>query len=242
MLEKLESDWIELFLGLQSTPKVEPESIQAPFVSVAPNGYDPHKIPSILCIGKATAAWYRSKLLKVKAPTGNTLRSFTSEFLKNDLAIRERYRSPFWRFVFKLSAQFAEATNRQDIAPLQNIVWTNICKIAVNDENPEGKYLEAQRELAIKTLREEIIRYRPTLIFLMTGSYVEDLIGHVVGDSTDRSWNQAKHEKHIWRWREPISEFPSVIWTGHPQGKLATTREVWIQKACELAIKYPGHW
>jgi hypothetical protein len=80
---------------------------------------------------------------------------------------------------------------------------------------PSGKLLEAQRDLAVKTLREEIETYRPRLVVFVTGCFAEALVREVVYDLQDTS--REKENVDLW-WRRRTNSLPAMLWTRHPQG------------------------
>ena len=230
-LDQLQGAWIKLFFEARSSPNIDPDQLAAPFLSVPPAGYDPKSMPSILYIGKATKGdWDRDSFLL--SPTIEERRACTIDFLDNYVKTR-KYDSAFWRFVLDLSRQ-AALNNGADIEPLQNIVWTNICKLGVLKGNPEGVYYEFQHALALDTLRSEIEAYRPSLAVIVTNDYGMDLIGEIADDSNNSSWHKENEKFGFW-WREPAGEIPAMLWTYHPERKPRELLQTWIEQACVLA-------
>jgi hypothetical protein len=228
-LDQAQRECIELFnRGGSELPGVE---LAAPFLSVPPKNYDPAAIPSVLYVGKATGGdWYRDSF--VRSPTVRERRLTTTSFLDQDVKTGS-YRSAFWDFALKLSAQVAEI-NSSAVEPLQNIVWTNISKIGVCSGNPGGACLKAQRELSVRTLRLEITEYDPTLIVFVTGAYGEDIVAEIAGDIHQTGWSKEHDDDWFW-WRSAADGMPQIFWTGHPQGKPRMEIERWLQKAAALA-------
>jgi hypothetical protein len=205
--------------------------IAAPFLSVRPAGYDPMAVPSILYVGKATAGnWWRRSFLS--SPTVRERHQCTAKFLE-EWVRNGRYNSAFWSFAHALSERVAVATH-STIQPLQNLVWTNICKIGVLRGNPAGRILRAQSELAVASLRSEIKTYRPKLVVFMTGDFGEQLVDAVVGDCEQKTWHKERGHDLFW-WRKPIGSMPAVLWAHHPRQKPLSTLRTWLQQASRLA-------
>ncbi|MGC1372632.1 MAG: hypothetical protein WA824_10890 [Candidatus Sulfotelmatobacter sp.] len=144
-----------------------------------------------------------------------------------------KYSSAFWSFARALSERLA-VTTHSTIQPLQNLVWTNICKIGVLRGNPAGEILRAQSELAAASLRSEIKTYRPRLVVFVTGDYAAQLVDAVVGDSEQKTWHEERGHELFW-WRKPIGNMPAVLWAYHPERKPLSTLETWLQQASRLA-------
>lgn len=242
--EKLETAWIrwlKLFDELLRRPNVNPDRVAAPFVSVAPPNYNPALIPSVLYVGKATGGdWHRERYKR--SPSVSDRRKCTAEWLESVKA--KDYCSPFWQFALGLSSRLgAKAKHR--IEPLQNMVYTNICKIGVLDGNPSGECFAAQRDLAIETLRLEIEEYLPSLVVFVTWGYADDLIMEVIReDPNGSSWHKERNGEWLW-WRESVDSMPPLLLTGHPQGKRRQDREAWLQQAFELLPpfeRFCGSW
>jgi hypothetical protein len=216
-LEELDLEWIKLFNGLQTDSKIH-GPVTAPFVSVKPFGYDPSVNPCILYVGKAEGGYGtedRDKFLQ--CPTIDQLSNATTDFLEKVKA--GKCHTPFWNFARRLSN-----------SNLQNLVWTNVCKLSVigNNGNPTGRLFEVQKDLAIKTLKAEIETYRPHLVIFITGRFAESLIRKVVGDDHDTSWT--KKNEDLW-WRKKTEELPAMMWTRHPQG----ARRVLLDQIAQVA-------
>jgi hypothetical protein len=114
-------------------------------------------------------------------------------------------------------------------------VWTNICKIGVLRGNPTGEILRAQSELAVASLRSEIEMYRPRLVVFVTGDFGEQLVGAVVADCEQKTWQKERGHELFW-WRKPIGNMPAILWAYHPGRKPLSTVETWIQQALRLAM------
>ncbi len=229
-VSEIELNWLSLFDSFGHPPVRG--RIAAPFLSVPPADYDPIAVPSILYVGKATAgSWCRRSFLR--SPTVKERHQCTADFLEGWVKTG-RYNSAFWRFARALSERLAVATH-STIQPLQNLVWTNICKIGVLRGNPTGKILRAQSELAVASLRSEIKMYRPRLVVFVTGDYAEQLVDGVVGDCEQKTWHKERGHELFW-WRKPIGNIPAVLWAYHPERKSLSTLETWLQQALRLVM------
>lgn len=229
-LDQLQGAWVKLFFEARTNPNIDPDRLAAPFLSVPPARYDPKTIPSILCVGKATSGdWDLADFLL--SPTIEQRRECSIDFLENYVKPK-KYDSAFWRFQRDMSRQVALHYG-SDIEPLQNIVWTNICKLGVLTGNPEGAYYDFQCVLALDTLRSEIETYRPSLVVLVTNDYGEGLIRKVADDPDDSLWHKEKEKLGFW-WREPTLKIPAMLWTYHPERKPQELLQAWIKQACIL--------
>lgn len=227
---EIELTWLSLFDSLNHSPMRG--GIAAPFLSVPPADYDPIAVPSILYVGKATAgSWDEESFLR--SPTVEERHRCTADFLEGWVKTG-KYNSAFWSFGRALSERLAVASH-STIQPLQNLVWTNICKIGVLRRNPTGNILRAQSELAVTSLRSEIKTYRPRLVVFVTGDYAEQLVDAVVGDREQRTWQKERRHDLFW-WRKPIANMPALLWAYHPERKPLSTLETWIQQALRLAM------
>lgn len=227
-LSETQSEWIGLFHRLRP----EFTDLGAPFLSVNPAGYEPINIPSVLYVGKATKdAWYLDEFLE--AGTVQERHERTKAVLKSVLkeVEKEGYKTSFWDFALNLSARLAKS-NSNTIQPLQNLIWTNISKIAVHGGNPGAALRRAQYDLSLRTLKLEIAEYRPRLIVFVTNAYEEKIVGEIADDPDKTGWSYKKNDWH-W-WRRANGDVPAILWTGHPQGKTKDTLERWLTKCVDL--------
>lgn len=207
-----------------------PDRIAGPFLSVPPANYDPVAVPSILYVGKATAGlWGLSDFLS--SPTVTERHEFTADFLEEEINTGE-YSSAFWRFAHDLSNQIA-LSNGRPIHGLQNLVWTNLCRIGVVHNNPSGEILQAQGDLATECLQLEIQTYQPKLIVLVTGDYADHLVTAALGEQIP--WHKECGPQGFW-WREATDKVPAILWTYHPQGQPTRLIKTWLKESARLAI------
>jgi hypothetical protein len=225
-LETIEAEWIKLGDILDS----DSDRIAGPFLSVAPTS-----TPCILYVGQATAGdWnikgfrdYRSRNMEERLEERH---KSTENFLTNEAS--DGYSSPFWRHARLLSVRAAEKWN-QKIEPLQNLAWTNICKIGAPHKNPSAEIRKAQRSIAVETIRSETELYRPTLIYFVTGDFEGDLVNDFVADPDERLWQKKRSDESIW-WRQASGDLPAILWTDHPQYKRKELCESWLELALKL--------
>jgi hypothetical protein len=223
----IENKLLQLFQELHNR---YPDRISVPFLSVPPANYDPVAVPSVLYVGKATAGpWGLSDFLR--SPTVMERHEFTAAFMKEEINTGE-YSSAFWRFGRDLSRQIG-LSSRRPIHGLQNLVWTNLCKIGVVRGNPSGEILQAQGVLATECLRLEIQTYRPKLIVLVTADYADHLLTAALGEQMP--WHKESGPDGFW-WREATDELPAILWTYHPERKPQNLLEIWLQQASRLVI------
>jgi hypothetical protein len=228
-VSEIELNWLSLFDSFFGQPPVRGR-IAAPFLSVPPADYDPIAVPSILYVGKATAGnWWRRSFLR--SPTVKERHQCTADFLE-DWVKTGKYSTAFWRFALALSKRLAVATH-STIQPLQNLVWTNICKIGVLRGNPTGKILRMQSEQAVAGLRTEIKMYRPRLVVFVTGDYAAQLVDAVVGDCEQKTWHKERGADLFW-WREATGNMPAILWACHPERKPVSILEGWLEQATRL--------
>jgi hypothetical protein len=236
--EELWQRWIDKSADIRR--RLGDSDCAAPFMSVAPPAYDPDHIPSILYIGKATRGLWGDRedsgepLYRQEQFTPEKLTEYATGWLEKNIWSRG-WRRPgsFWYFARSLSETVASATHTQ-IFDLQNLVWTNVCKIGVRSGNPLRKYLDLQKDLSIETLRFEISYYKPKIVVWVTGTYAEDVIDEVVNDRGRDTW-QKENEDLLYWWRKPTVGMPAMIWAYHPQGKKQIILRAWLDKVRELS-------
>jgi hypothetical protein len=167
----------------------------------------------------------------LSSPTVTERHEFTADFLEEEINTGE-YSSAFWRFAHDLSKQVA-LTSHRPIRGLQNLVWTNLCKIGVVRNNPSGEILQAQGDLATECQRLEIQTYRPKLIVLVTGDYADHLVTAAFGEQIP--WHKEDGPQGFW-WREAIEDLPAILWTYRPERKRQNLLEIWLKEASRLVV------
>lgn len=249
-LPDLQERWIDLFWQMSRDPSVVAHFLAAPFLSVEPKGYNPHNHKTILYIGKATSgSWFLDGFRA--DPTVHARQATTTKFLGVDID-PDLFPSPFWKFARELNELTLTAEERlhqkneltPTKRPLQNIVWSNIAKIGVQKDNPEGKYLTLQADLATKTLTAEIEHYQPSLIVFVSARYGEQIVRDVFRNlgaeglfvsaadgRDDNTWRNPS--EHVW-WRARDTKLAAALCLYHPQFKSLTERQDWVQHASAL--------
>jgi hypothetical protein len=136
-LQDLQEKWVKKFARMR---KIFPRQLVSPHLTVPPDGYDPGRIPSVLYVGKATGPNPTDE----EKLNAEELRQKTGKFLKSVAANKFRV-SGFCNFALRLSKGLKQHSGNIDIDPLQNLVWTNICKIGVVEGiPPDDKIYECQ--------------------------------------------------------------------------------------------------
>ena len=125
-------------------------------------------------------------------------------------------KGPFWSFARRLNR--LTGGNSEE---LENIAWSNICKIGTVSENPGEKLVDAQRCLAVETLRQEWVELLPTLVVCVAEGYQEQIIYDAFGviqDQEDGFETVRSAGMTFWR-RFAKDGLPAFLWMKHPQGK-----------------------
>ena len=104
---------------------------------------------------------------------------------------------------------------------LENIAWSNLCKIGTCYGNPGDDLVRAQADLAVETLRKEWIELMPTLVVCVAEGYQEQLIYDAFGvtqNHGDGFFVIEGPDGTFWG-RPPIDGMPAFLCMRHPQGK-----------------------
>lgn len=224
-LQILQEKWVKKFAEMQEH---FPDQLVTPHLTVCPDGYNSKRIPSVLYVGQATGPNPADE----GSPSVEEIRQKIGQFQKKAAS---RPKSGFWRFALCLSTEIARYTRHTHIALLQNLVWSNICKIGVCEGNPKKQIYESQKELAIQTLRAEIECYKPKLVYWATHKYHLDAVHVTVGDAydDDSTWTKDRANDQIYT-RRPKDGLPAMIRTPHPDRKPRANWDLWIKVACNL--------
>jgi len=215
-LRNCQSECIELFYEMRKrAPKGR---LAAPFLSVRESNWAVGEVRPILFVGKATDGDWKEDKFRACARDRRVeerLRA-SRDFVG---AMRSRPKSAFWRFWNSLGHRGLP------------VIWTNLAKIGVTSGNPRGWYLEAQCDLAVKTLEAEVKEYNPILVVLVTSDYAKDQI--VYRKWPQKNWTVSDYDLSTC-WINASDGEPAVLWTDHPQGKRAEKVSYWLGKACSL--------
>lgn len=125
----------------------------------------------------------------------------------------------FWRFAAHLSGISSQGGD-----PTRCLAWSNICKIGVAHNNPQGELVQRQRHLAVETLRREWLELKPTVIVCAAENYLDDVIYDALGVAKGEGdgFREVRAESGSSFWvRDSIREWPAFFWMKHPQGKKA---------------------
>ena len=133
----------------------------------------------------------------------------------------------FWSFAKRLSRLTGGDSDK-----LENIAWSNLCKIGSVSGNPNQELVDAQRDLAVETLRQEWVELKPTLVVCVTEDYQENLIREALGVVEGKDGFQPRETSAGVLWtRKAANGMPAFLWMKHPQGK----RLEYIEAAQSLA-------
>lgn len=223
-LEALQDKWLNLYSRLRKNKDLDHHRFAFPFFSVKPVGYNPENFHSVLYVGRATAGGWEQRWA-----TKAGRRRETEDFMANTV-VPGRGGSAFWRFA-KTLTEIAASTGGVQPLPYQNFIWSNLAKIGTLSGNPDGKYFEVQRDLALRTLQAEISVYRAALIVFVTGGYQRNLVYETTLSETE--WRKDDEESGYW-WHPATQRLPALLWTDHPQGKPLGKLTVWADKARKL--------
>jgi hypothetical protein len=207
----------------------------APFFSFKPDGYDQFE-DRLLLVGKATDGWpWKDDLDQSSGLSDHDLavhqREESSNFRKERAASPKRHPG-FWEFEQKLASRFGDTSTSR-----QNLIWSNLYKIGRPNGNPSKRIAECQQGLAIKTLRTEIVEYRPTLVVfanLYAASFYDDAVYETAGSEYRDDWIPEHEGKSNESWALTTSS-PPMLWIRHPGRKSNRTFEAWIDRAEGIA-------
>ena len=241
-MRPLHERWLKRFAELRSGRlvskyRVDPERVAAPHLPLAPEDYDPDRVPSILLIGQSP---YGPMTLDCDPPAErytveechSVTRKVLGQTVTGNLAC-----SPFWCFAKMLSAAVAERTGVV-AKPLTNVVWTNVAKISDGHSKvpPKNKLWEAQHKLAVETIAKEVEIYQPTLIVAVVGNLYEVAVRPALascapGIEDRRAWRWNDTDRKPWTTRDSN---PAVFWCGHPARKSGKVLASWVAEAASL--------
>lgn len=221
-LRQLQLKWFDKFDEIAQI--VGEESLAAPFISVQAEKAGANHGGAILLVGKATdKSWRKQDFLRCRSLSPEARleerqrasRECLSEMLTKQI-------SPFWFFWNQLREEFKVPVS-----------WTNLAKIGVMKGNPAGECLRLQKDLARATLKAEIKEYKPSAVFLVSGTYADrEIVFPALG--VLEKWVRPE-DKDYW-WLARTEEMPPVLWAYHPQGRYGHKEEwdKWIGQARRL--------
>jgi hypothetical protein len=219
-LRQLQLKWFDKFDEMSEI--VSEDCLAAPFVSVPDKSVGPVRCGSILLVGKATdKCWRKDAFLQSRGRPPEKRLEERQDASKAHLAeMLTKPNSSFWYFWNQLRDELKVP-----------VIWTNLAKLGVMEGNPAGKRLMLQKDLAKDTLKAEIEEYKPSMVFLVSGTYAEKPIVFPVFGPSDQ-WEKPGD---YW-WQQRTEEMPPVLWTYHPQGRHGRKeqRAEWIGQARRL--------
>jgi len=125
-------------------------------------------------------------------------------------------RRAFWSFARRLNR-----LTGGDPGGLENIAWSNLCKIGTVRGNPNDSLVAAQAVLAVETLRQGWVELRPTLVVCVAEDWHEELVYRafdVTQNQGDGFNVKTVSGSEFWR-RPALDGMPAFLWMKHPQGK-----------------------
>ena len=122
--------------------------------------------------------------------------------------------APFWSFARRFN--LLTGSNAED---LENLAWSNLCKIGTCSGNPDDALAAAQSDLAVETLRKEWLELEPTLVVCVAEGYQEPFIYKALEDkqNVDDGFSCVPVNGFQFWIRPRIGSFPPILWMRHPQ-------------------------
>jgi hypothetical protein len=219
-LDPLWREWLTLHERLSA---VRPERLAGLFPGYKPDGYEEHKT-KILYVGKATAGPFVDE----SSPKSGTDLKQQKALAKVCFYLTQ---GGFWNFAERLCTAFG-CDNRS------NLVWSNLCKIGTHTGNPSDELVGLQQELAIKTLRAEIVEYNPTIVVFVSNQFAQKILLGAIGNPPNDLWSESESESPVrvedvwWQRTTPLS--PALLWMRHPQFAPSKLTSYARDKICEL--------
>ena len=229
-LRQVWNEWLDKYRVLKSSSEIE--ALAAPFFSSAHINYSMQQ-RVLLFVGKATDQDYFLPNFENDLLVSNDAAVIGRLEQNRKLVEKDRPSTAFWKLFVELSVAAGNCEN------LENIVWTNICKIGLRSGPPTDALLQVQKELAIRTLRIEIEEYRPSLVVFVSGKYASEVVISL-GKVPEEEWkksNMPGADSGTWWLRSPTRDSPSFLWTMHPQFKSTLEKQAWVQRALWLMKK-----
>jgi hypothetical protein len=134
--------------------------------------------------------------------------------------------SRFWQAVVKGSQLCGDSPT------LANTVWTNLGKIGLADKDIDDRFFAQQSELAERTLRAELVAYKPTLVHLAVGKLGGPTILEATGTQEEHWHRLAGPHDDVWFLEGRTCSF---LWTRHPNWAPPDIRQAWESQLAILA-------
>ncbi len=192
----------------------------------------------VLYVGKATAGdWPTKKRSGDPIEARISERREAAEDFPRDCVESGKYTSAFWTLAKQINELAADRWRLPLGSKLQHVAWTNMCKIGAKRGNPGRRLFDIQRDLAVKTLRQEVKVYRPELIWFVTWDYGREAVMEVLDDPTEETWDKSGNCNWIWR-RSAEDGLPAAVLSRHPLGAPRELVQKWLLAASELSPSY----
>jgi hypothetical protein len=137
----------------------------------------------------------------------------------------------FWSFARRL----ADLTGG-DRKKLENIAWSNLCKIGSVAGNPNTELVDEQADLAVETLKLEWAELKPTLVVCVAEGYEESLVYQAFNVTQNQNDGfSTRNESGFVFWTRPAQDgMPAFLWMKHPQGKTQEYLDAALSIAAEM--------
>ena len=120
----------------------------------------------------------------------------------------------FWALARRFSTAADPSCNA-----LENVAWSNLCKIGTISDCPVNQLADAQHQLAVESLQEEITRVQPTLIVCVAEGYQDHFFYEAlqVVQGKDDGFLSADVDGVPYYYRGRRDSWPPILWMKHPQ-------------------------
>jgi hypothetical protein len=187
-----------LYTELRARRRTMPQQCAYVFLPVAQSK------PQLLFIGQATAGLVYETELDFLDATKES-HAMLEGFLGDPGG------SLFWKTLCNVRNQVERIAcgERNRVA----VGWSNLCKIGAAEGNPDKALINAQSDLCVQALREELVRAKPEVTFLMTGHFAqEEILFPAFGRDGWR--NNVPTEDKIALKQHPL--YGILLWGYHP--------------------------
>jgi len=222
--------WVQLYTELDSVESI----LAAPFIPFVPDGFE-SRTNTVLYIGKATGGdcdkdRFDTALLTSTEEARAVSERFSSEIFNSK---RGKTGPNFWGFANALACALDPKSQN-----LENLCWSNVCKIGVKVGNPEGRVFAHQVPLAVQSLKTEIADLNPSIIVCVANSFADRILLPAIGNPINDAWHKSEEVplsgvENVW-WMPRMSPNPPILWMRHPQSSSSTLREFALKKVVDL--------
>jgi hypothetical protein len=214
-------------------------AVDGPFVPYVGDLYREAGNPKIMFIGKAAPSTCPEGVFTQVERAEESRRMCLEEVAVGN------YSSHFWYFlrtvVCAIHRACGLAVEEHPDWSYRRLVWSNIMKIAMNQENPSPPAARIQRPLCEELIRTELNQLKPDAVVIVTNVYENALIRSVFGRE-DNVWERTLPgipAGENWTWRRRHESGAMVYFTRHPQGWQKESRD---QEIDAIARDFAAHW